>query len=195
MNFIKNLPEIDYSPFLENLEKVFKNMGESYDAVAKQYSFNCTGCEDNCCLTRFYHHTLLEHLLIEKGFRTLDSAKREEVLEKAKLVVKKTEDADLKGITPRVMCPLNFDGLCILYNFRPMVCRLHGLEHELAKPGQPPVRSSGCDLFTKQTKNIDYIKFDRTIHYIEMAKLESSLRNASGFMEKIRHTIAEMMLL
>ncbi len=195
MNFTKELPDIYYTPFIENLQNVFNNMETAYDSVAEKYGFNCTGCSDNCCLTRFYHHTLLEHIYIEQGFKTLNAEKQNEVLEKAKIVIKKTEDADLKGIPVRFMCPLNFDGRCILYEYRPMVCRLHGLEHELVKPGQPPFRSCGCELFTTQTKTIDYIKFDRTPHYIEMAKLESELRTASGFMKKIKHTIAEMLLL
>lgn len=195
MNFIEKLPKIDYRPFLENLEIVYKNMERAYDNIANQYGFQCTGCSDNCCLTRFYHHTLLEHLYIEHGFKTLDIEKQTKIIEKAKIVVEKTRQADLKGETARFMCPLNSEDLCILYEFRPMVCRLHGIEHELAKPGQPPVRSSGCGLFTEQTKNMAYIKFDRTPLYIEMAKLEGELRKTSGFMKKIKHTIAEMLLL
>ncbi len=195
MNFTKELPDIYYTTFIENLKNVFNNMETTYNSVAKKYAFNCTGCSDNCCLTRFYHHTLLEHIYIEQGFKTLDIEKQKEILDKAKSVIKKSEEAGLKALPVRFMCPLNFDGRCILYEYRPMVCRLHGLEHELVKPGQPPLRSSGCELFTEQTKTIDYIKFDRTPHYIEMAKLESELRNASGFMKKIKHTIAEMLLL
>lgn len=186
---------MSYAPYIETLKQVFNRMEGAYNSVAEQYGFNCTGCTDNCCLTRFYHHTLLEHIYIEKGFRTLAPEIREAVLKKANTVVLQTTEADLKGAPVRVMCPLNVDGLCILYEYRPMVCRLHGLEHELVKPGHQPVRSSGCDLFTEQTQEIGYIRFDRTPHYIEMAKLEGELRNATGFMKKIKHTIAEMLLL
>lgn len=195
MNFIETLPGTDYSPFIETLKNVFQAMEAAYDSTAQQYGFQCTGCADNCCKTRFYHHTLLEHIYIEQGFKSLDIERQNQVIEKARAVVEKTEKADLKGEVPRFMCPLNFNERCILYEYRPMVCRLHGLEHELSKPGQPPVRSSGCGLFTELTKNMAYIKFDRTPHYIEMAKLEGELRLSSGFREKIKHTIAEMLLL
>ncbi len=195
MNFTKKLTEFSHLPFIEELKNIFFQMEAGYDFVAEQYGFNCTGCEDNCCLTRFYHHTLLEHIYIEQGFNTLDKDLREEVIAKAEDVITKTESADLKGQPVRFMCPLNFDGKCILYDYRPMVCRLHGLAHELVKPGQPPVRSVGCELFTKQTENIEYIKFDRTPHYIELAKLEGKIRVASGFMEKTKNTIAEMLII
>lgn len=195
MNFTNKLPEFSHLPFIEELKNIFARMETAYDSVAEQYAFNCTGCEDNCCLTRFYHHTLLEHIYIEEGVKTLDKGLREEIFAKAKEVITKTENADLKGQPVRFMCPLNFDGKCILYEYRPMVCRLHGLAHELVKPGQPPVRSSGCELFTVQTKNSDYIRFDRTPHYIELAKLEGKIRVASGFMEKTKNTIAEMLII
>jgi len=195
MNFTNKLTEFSYLPFIEELKNVFSRMETAYDSVAEQYGFNCTGCEDNCCLTRFYHHTLLEHIYIEQGFKTLDKDLREEILAKAEDVISKTDNADIKSQPVRFMCPLNFDGKCILYDYRPMVCRLHGLAHELVKPGQPPVKSSGCELFTAQTKNRNYIKFDRTPHYIELAKLEGEIRVASGFMEKTKNTIAEMLII
>ena len=196
MNFSKELPpDFKFTRFIKTLKTVFDKMGDTYNSVANQYDFNCTGCEDNCCLTRFYHHTLLEHLYIEAGFKTLSPEKQAAVIERAGEVVKKAEEADIRGELVRVMCPLNEEGMCILYEYRPMVCRLHGLEHELVKPGQPPLRSSGCDLFIQQTDSIEYIKFDRTPHYIEMAKLEREIRQTSGYMKKIKHTIAEMLLL
>lgn len=195
MNFTQKLQDFTYISYIEKLKKIFIQMETVYDTIAEQYGFNCTGCEDNCCLTRFYHHTLLEHIYIEEGFKTLSKERQTEILVKAEDVVSKTQDADLKGLPIRFMCPLNFDGKCILYDYRPMVCRLHGLAHELVKPGQPPVRSIGCELFTAQTENRDYIKFDRTPHYIEMAKLEGEIRVASGFMKKTRNTIAEMLII
>ncbi len=192
MNFSANLPDFNATPFLSALEDVFISMGKAYDNAARGYGFTCTGCNDNCCLTRFYHHTLLEHLYIEAGFKTLNGALQADVIKRAEQVVNNTKAAHLENKIPRIMCPLNVDGLCILYHYRPMVCRLHGIEHEL---GQSPVRSRGCDLFTEQTQNMDYIPFDRTPLYIEMAKLEKGIRQTSGFSQKLKHTIAEMLLL
>ncbi len=196
MNFSKALsPEFDSPPFFNNLKGIFDSMGKTYNSVADKYGFSCNGCEDNCCRTRFYHHTLLEHLYMEVGFKTLSPEKQAAVIERAEEVVKRSGEADLKGETARFMCPLNEEGRCILYEYRPMVCRLHGLEHELVKPGHQPLRSSGCDLFTQQTRNTVYIKFDRTPHYMELANLEREIRQTSGYMIRIKHTIAEMLLL
>lgn len=195
MSTLEEILEMDSSPWLNRLASVFESMDNEYNRVAGAYGFQCNGCEDNCCLTRFYHHTLLEYLYLKTGFEELSKSRQDEVLKKADKVVKGFEDADLEGVSARLMCPLNVDGLCILYEYRPMVCRLHGMEHELGKPGRQPVRSEGCDLFTNIAKNTEYIPFDRTPFYIEMAKLEGELRNAFGFMEKMKHTIAGMLLL
>jgi Fe-S-cluster containining protein len=186
---------IDPALWLGRLEHVFIDMDKAYDRVAEAYGFQCRGCVDNCCYTRFYHHTLVEYLYLKKGLDELDPKRRAEITLSARDVVEKTTDADKQGLTPRIMCPLNHGGLCLIYTHRPMVCRLHGLEHELRKPGQNPVRSSGCDLFVEMTRTMDYIAFDRTPFYKEMAALEGAVRQATGFMGKMRHTIAEMVLL
>ena len=42
---------------------------------------------------------------------------------------------------------------------------------------------------------MDYIPFDRTPLYMDMALLERRLRETTGIRDRLRHTIAEMMLL
>lgn len=189
------LHDFDYTPFIDALKKVFKGMEDEYNRISGQYGFKCSGCEESCCLTLFFHHTMLEHIYLEKGFKTLSPDTQAEVLERAGSVAEETEKTLVKGETPKIMCPLNKEGLCILYEYRPMVCRLHGIEHELTRPGQTPVRSPGCSLFAEQTRGMPYIPFDRTPHYMAMAKLEKELRLASGFDNKLKHTIAGMLLL
>ena len=60
-----------YVPFLDRLEILFSEMDRKYDEVADFYGFVCTGCENNCCLTRFYHHSLLEYLYLYEGYVAL----------------------------------------------------------------------------------------------------------------------------
>lgn len=187
--------QIDTTPWLEKLETLFGKMGREYDRVSGLYGFNCRGCEDNCCFSRFYHHTLLEHLYLKKGLETLDSQTLARVKERAETVARVDNQADMKGERSKIMCPLNAEGMCMVYQYRPMVCRLHGIAHELKKPGQSPVRGSGCELFTETTRNMDYIPFDRTPFYMEMARLEGELRQAAGFTERLKNTIARMVLL
>ena len=187
----------DISPdlWLVPLEQLFSHMDRTYDQTARAYGFHCQGCDDNCCYTRFYHHTLLEYLYLHKGLDGLGPEQRQKTVEKARAVVSETQKAEQNGLSPRIMCPLNHEGLCTLYGFRPMICRLHGMAHELRKPGQSPVKSSGCGAFSDLTQAMDYIPFDRTPFYIEMVHLEKNLRQASGVRDRIRHTIAEMILL
>lgn len=168
-------------------------MDLKYKEAADYYGFDCKGCEDNCCFTRFFHHTLLEYLYIMEGYGTLDRAKQVEVKRRALEVCRKTDEAVEKGIPVRVMCPLNFDGLCLMYDYRPMICRLHGIPHELQRPGQSTMYGLGCDTFNKQCQEKELFKFDRTPFYIEMAELEKELRQEVGVRQKIKLTVAQML--
>jgi len=94
----------------------------------------------------------------------------------------------------RLMCPLNVDTRCMLYAYRPMICRLHGIPHELKKPGQPGIMGPGCDTFDRRCGHKPYIPFDRTPVYRDMAKLEQAVRQATRFRDKIRMTVSEMIL-
>jgi hypothetical protein len=73
-----------------------------------------------------------------------------------------------------------------------MICRLHGIPHELRKPGQNAIRGPGCGMFAAQCSDQRYRKFDRTPFYFRMAKLESELKQAVGLSGKIKMTIAEI---
>ncbi len=189
------IPEnFDYRSYLDRLRSIFAGMDDAYAGVAEHYGFNCTGCEDNCGLTRSYHHTLLEYLYIKEGLDLLDAEARELAIERARRVVRETAEVDARGKTPRIMCPLNEEGLCILYERRPMICRLHGVSHELRRPGQAAIRAPGCDAFTDQTRDKAYTRFDRTPFYKEMAMLEREIRRAAGVMDKLKMTVAEIIV-
>ncbi len=193
MELLSRIRHYTYAPFLYRLEIIFASMDLKYKEAADYYGFDCTGCEDNCCFTRFFHHTLLEYLYIMEGYGTLDRAKQVEVKRRALEVCRKTDEAVEKGIPVRVMCPLNFDGLCLMYDYRPMICRLHGIPHELQRPGQSTMYGLGCDTFTKQCQEKEFFKFDRTPFYIEMAELEKELRQEVGVRQKIKLTVAQML--
>ena len=184
-------------PLLKRLETLFGEMDRSYTAVAGQYGFQCNGCADNCCMTRFYHHTLLEYLYLLEGLRTLESDVRHTIYEKALTASAGMDNADRRGEARRIMCPLNRNDRCTLYPYRPMICRLHGIPHELQRPGGSPIRNPGCDAFFKQCRQRgqrDYTRFDRTPFYLQMAALEQELRRTTGYSEKIKLTIAQMLV-
>ncbi|MDI6687765.1 MAG: hypothetical protein QME06_06030 [Desulfobacterales bacterium] len=183
-----------YGLFLDGLKIIYEAMDQKYKEAADYYGFHCQGCEDNCCLTRFYHYTLLEYLYILEGYNTLEPGRQIKTRNRALEICRKTDEADKKGIKVRLMCPLNFNGMCILYNYRPMICRLHGIPHELQKGGQNVIHSPGCDFFTEQNKEKSYFRFDRTPFYIKMANLENEIKHAAGINQKLKMTVAEMLI-
>jgi Fe-S-cluster containining protein len=185
-----------YLSALDRLAALFQQMDQAYAAVADQYGFHCKGCQDNCCQTRFYHHTLIEYLYLLEGVRQLDRATWQAVRSQALSVIDQMAQADRQGKAPRIMCPLNQDGLCLVYDHRPMICRLHGIPHELHRPNGSVQKNPGCDAFFEQCREhgkSDYIPFDRTPLYRSMAMLERTLRSQTGFQEKIKLTIAQML--
>jgi len=180
--------------FIERLKQIYADMDRAYHRAADPYGFTCDGCGDNCCRTRFHHHTMIEGVYMLEGLNTLTRKKQNEVKSRALTVVDETTGADGCGAVVRLMCPLNFDELCILYSYRPMICRLHGIPHELQKPGQMPVYSPGCETFDRHCGHKGYLKFDRTPFYRQVAMLEQEVKQAMGFDGKIRMTVAEMIL-
>ena len=183
-------------PLLDRLAVLFEEMDRTYASVAERYGFRCTGCADNCCLTRFYHHTLVEYLYLMKGMHTLETDLQGKINDRARVVREKMASADRKGESLRIMCPLNHDDRCQLYPYRPMICRLHGIPHELQRPGGGVTRMPGCDAFLDQCRSggkTEYIRFDRTPLYRRMAKLEKEVRMATGYTNRIKLTVAEML--
>jgi hypothetical protein len=183
-----------YAAFVERLKQIYAAMDYAYDRAADTYGFTCDGCDDNCCRTRFYHHTIVEYIYTVEGLNTLTLKKQNEVKSRALAVVDETTRADGSGAVVRLMCPLNFDELCILYPYRPMICRLHGIPHEHQKPGQNPVYGPGCETFDRRCGGKGYFKFDRTPFYRQVAMLEQEAKQTLGFAGKIRMTVAEMIL-
>ena len=177
---------------MEQLEIIYKKMDEKYDERATHYGFFCGGCKDNCCFTRFYHHTFVEYLYMIEGFATLGHETQAEIREKALLVCRQTAELEKSGLPVRLLCPLNYQGLCALYSYRPMICRLHGIPHELIIPGREKALSPGCGEFLSRCGEKKYVNFDRTPFYAEMAGLEKELKAAFGISERIKLTVARM---
>jgi Fe-S-cluster containining protein len=185
-----------YRSSLDRLAVLFGRMDQAYTGVAEQYGFHCQGCQDNCCQTRFYHHTLLEYLYLAEGIRQLDRSIREAVVNRALTVNAQLDEADRQGRPLRIMCPLNQDGWCLVYQHRPMICRLHGIPHELHRPDGNILKTPGCDAFFNQCQQCgknNYIPFDRTPFYRDMVTLEKELRAMTGYRSKIKLTIAQML--
>lgn len=182
-----------YIPFLDRLAAIYTKMDAGYNEASDYYGFCCGGCEENCCFTRFYHHTFIEYLYILEGLKTLANGNKTEIREKARLVCRQTAELERSGLPVRLLCPLNYEGLCALYSYRPMICRLHGIPHELTIPGKERVLSPGCGEFMTRCGEKEYVIFDRTSFYAEMAGLEKEFKTAFGISERIKLTVAGML--
>ena len=175
-------------PFLKGLQSLYIEMDQQYDAAAAQYPFECNGCEDNCCQTFFHHHTIVEYLYLKFGFIELPHGIQQKIFERV-LYESMTRH---EGLPSKFMCPLNTDGLCLLYRFRPMICRLHGIPNEIRRPDGITLRGPGCPQFEKHFSENAYINFDRTPFYLRMATIEKNLKNSLKIATKFKKTVSEM---
>ncbi len=180
--------------FIQRLQQIYGAMDDAYRRAAGDYGFTCDGCRHNCCLTRFYHHTIIEYAYLKEGLMTLKREVHSRIKSQAMTVIDAMDQADRNRGAVRLMCPLNFDTRCILYLHRPMICRLHGIPHELQKPRQQTIRGPGCETFNRRCGAKRYFQFDRTPFYHDMAKLEHDVKRSMDFTGKIRMTVAEMIL-
>ncbi|MFO7963909.1 MAG: hypothetical protein R6U50_08310 [Desulfobacterales bacterium] len=181
-----------FSEFRGRLERIYTEMDDRYHAVANVYGFTCGGCAESCCETLFYHHTHMEYVYLLEGFFSLDPDLQSRILQKAIACKRKRTESDHTAV--RIMCPLNRDGLCLIYSHRPMICRLHGLPHELCRPGRPVSYAPGCDAFYRQCGDRAYAPFDRTPFYRQMAQVENDLRRSAGLYGKFKMDISAMLI-
>jgi hypothetical protein len=182
----------DYPDFSERLRSIYAAMDETYNAVADRYGFTCDGCPGSCCRTRFYNHTYLEYYYLMAGMEQLPEDRRREIGREALTVCEQVAADEAVGRTPRRMCPLNAEGRCGLHSHRLMICRLHGVPHELRFPDGRVTSGRGCSVFTSRFPDSGYIPFDRTPFYRDMSSLEQAFRKATGLDRKFKMTIAQM---
>lgn len=178
----------------DHMAAVYEQMDAAYATVARHDGFVCRGCEDNCCLTRFRHHTLMEYAYLQRGFARLEAGLRREIRTRARAYGQALQEAQTAEQAFRHWCPLNFDDRCGLYAFRPMICRLHGLPHLLRHPGRGLIHGPGCHVFEQHCRHARPRPLDRTALYKTLAGLEQIARQSTGFNAPVGLTVAEMVL-
>jgi len=186
--------EMDIGNFLDELYSVYRAIDKVYAEIASRYDFSCKGCEDNCCNTVFYHYTLIEYFGVLEGFDKLTDAQKTEALRRAKDYVAELNKFRAKEAEMKRMCPLNFDGLCSIYEYRPLICRIHGVPGLLRHPIKGTKYFSGCRRFESLFKDQQVQRLDRTEFFTKIATLETRLRTEMDYMLKFQKTIAEMIL-
>jgi len=180
---------------LRRLAALYGKMGDAYGKAASSLGLSCDGCERNCCVSYFQHHTYVEWLYVFEGLRELDEATRASFLERAAAYEEEARAALSRGEIPSAMCPVNVDGRCGLYGHRLMICRLHGVPNAVLTGGA--VREfPGCWRSQELTvANPDYAIMDRTPLYKELAALEMELLGAKrGRLPRVDMTLAQMLL-
>lgn len=180
---------------LAKLATLYADMDAAYAAAAAAAGLSCAGCAENCCVSFFQHHTLVEWLYLHKGLDALPAERREAYLARAADYVAAAREALSRGETPRIMCPLNDDGLCGIYDHRLMICRLHGVPNVLI--GGMGVREfPGCEPCQRLAAGNPNLKaMDRTPLLRRLAGLEMELWGSkAGRPPKVDMTLAEMML-
>ena len=196
-HLISVVPRLQGTPGLpEEVAVVLGEMDKGYAEVAAQVGFSCHGCEESCCRTVFYHHAYAEFLVLFQGLATLTGADRQTVYQRAAATQAALAVAGegASGQPPRAMCPLNEEGRCALYAHRPMICRLHGVAHELARPDGHIISGPGCHRFDALCGGEPPHRLDRTPFYRRLARIEQRLRGHVEAPIRLHMTLAECLV-
>ncbi|MEW6348175.1 MAG: hypothetical protein AB1646_03880 [Thermodesulfobacteriota bacterium] len=160
---------------IPRLRELYRRMDELYTSMAGEMGFSCLGCDGAaCCTVDLVLHTLVERLYLKRGFNTLDSDSQERIKLRAAAMVRE-KDRDSRGESYRnLVCVLNEAGLCVLYQFRPMICRLAGISHSFLRPDGREIQGDGCVVFQRDVHPAHpSAHLDRTPLYVEMASIEA----------------------
>jgi len=189
--------EIMLTPeFAKQVADLYSDMETAYDRAAKNLVFSCSGCPDNCCDSFFLHYTYTEWAYLWHGLKTLNEKQLEAITEKATRYVIESEASLAKGERPVIMCPLNTEGLCALYLYRLMICRLHGVPATFIRPDGQQIHSPGCFRYQENisTENspapLDRTQFFKRLVNLELELLGNKRRSAP----KVKLTIAQMIV-
>ncbi|MCD6584909.1 MAG: dual specificity protein phosphatase family protein [Desulfobacteraceae bacterium] len=134
----------DYEAWVQKIEEELKN-SEKPDKIKAR-----CGHEIQTCCFDYFNLQLIEVIyLINKTNKTLTSETRLQVISEAVKISKKAKDLrrllcknkntdqSVNDILidayrqKNILCPLNKDSKCILYPYRPIRCRLHGVSEDL----------------------------------------------------------------
>lgn len=181
----------------KRIADLYHRMEEAYDRAAQELSFSCKGCPDNCCDSYFLHHTYLEWSYLWEGVARLGEEKREELFRRAADYVVASEKALAAGQRPQVMCPLNEEGLCMLYEHRLMICRMHGVPSSMTRPDGKRFTFPGCFRCQEVVAGYegDAPEVDRTDFYRQLVALEHELLGPRRhYLPRVKMTIAQMLV-
>ncbi len=195
------MPELSLPAQLTaELAAIYQILQEEYERTAAQIPLTCSGCPDNCCDSWFYHHTYSEWAYLWQGLRLLEEQVLEQIVLRAKEYVQQSRDQLASGQRPQLLCPLNENGLCALYQHRLLVCRMHGVPALLTRPDGQSLRFPGCFRCQKIVQDTYSQEdaapaMDRTKIFFRLAEVENQLLSGKRqLFPKVKKTIAEMIV-
>jgi len=183
---------------LEQIEALYSDMERAYDHTASQLGHTCNGCPDNCCDSYFLHFTYIEWSYLWHGVNLLAPEKQQQIIGRALDYEAKSMELLARRKRPRLMCPLNEEGRCTLYNYRLMVCRTHGVPAEMTRPDGQKIMFPGCfrcqELVDQGGDNQHGAVMERTPLLKRLVVLEQRLlAGKKKVLPKVRMTIAGML--
>ncbi len=182
------------------LAAIYADLQSGYDELAAEIGLTCQGCPDNCCDSYFLHHTYCEWAYLWQGLRELEEEQRATIVERAETYVEESRAQLARHERPQIMCPLNMDGLCSLYQHRMLVCRMHGIPATMTRPDGQSMRFPGCFRCQEVVRERyadpdDAPAMDRTPLFQKMVAVESRLLgDKRHLMPRVKLTIADMIV-
>ncbi len=182
--------------FTKQVAELYHDMEAAYDQTAKALDFSCSGCPDNCCDSYFLHHTYTEWAYLWHGLERLEDSQLKNITAKATKYVIESEAALARGERPIIICPLNEDGLCSLYSYRLMICRLHGVPAAFVRPDGRKLDFPGCFRCQEHISGDNSVApMDRTNFFRRLVELELKLLGQRRMTApKVKLTIAQMIV-
>lgn len=179
------------------LATLYADMHDQYQLHAANLGLTCDACQQNCCTSYFQHHTHIEWAYLIYGLTGLPPAQRDEYTTRAAAYVRQAADALAAGQRPSIMCPVNTDGRCGLYQHRLMICRLHGVPNRLRYPNGRSIDFPGCYRSQELCATQELVPvFDRTALYTRLMELEIQFVGPSRIrsLPRVDLTLAEMIV-
>jgi Fe-S-cluster containining protein len=163
-------------------------------------------CRPSCtdCCHQLFQITEIEAAHISRGVKRLDGAVRDRLLGRAKpyvearrkLVAVKGEPEAWGSLPPvgtRLACPALEDGVCQIYEFRPLICQKFGIPlYNPEKPG----RIFACELNFKDGEEIadsELVQIQAGIHG-RWRQVQADYNEAGGVRELEPLTVARAIL-
>ncbi|MCA1959579.1 MAG: YkgJ family cysteine cluster protein [Desulfomonile sp.] len=175
------------------LEELYRRIDSSYSQAAEQVGFSCHGCDgEKCCTVDLTLHTFVETAYLLKGVEMLEPRQRFDVIQRSMVVLAAKSDDPAGPGYRNAPCVLNVNGLCSVYDYRPMICRLAGIPHQFRRPDGTTREAGGCPRYEAEILPLyPHLRIDRTPFYRDMAEIEIKAVRTAGRRAPSR-TIAEI---